>query len=204
MNKELRLAHDWWLQVFKCNLVQHHEWFREKQPACHLYCDARGEPPRVAAVLFDGNSIKACDTEPPASLLDTWARRADNQIMGLELLSIALGLSSFADAISGRDVIIWSDNTGAEHATAKGTAKCFDHTCLVHAMWQHFAELKIQTWIERVPTKENIADLPSREAYYLLQDLRAHKVPAVLEDRYLQAQTWAHIMSKWAPVVTIE
>ena len=57
IGEELRLAQHWWLQVFKCNLVQHHEWFREKQPACHLYCDARGEPPRVAAVLFDGNSI---------------------------------------------------------------------------------------------------------------------------------------------------
>ena len=123
--------------------------------------------------------------------------------MGLEILSIALGVSSFANAIKGRDVIIWSDNTGAEHATAKGTAKCFDHTCLVHALWQQFAELKIQAWIERVPTKENIADLPSREAYNLLQDLRVRRVQAVLEDRYLRAQTWAHLISKWAPVITI-
>ena len=49
-------------------------------------------------------------------------RRGDNQITSLEILSIALGISTFAKEIEGRNLIIWSDNTGAESATRKGVA----------------------------------------------------------------------------------
>ena len=41
-------------------------------------------------------------------------RRGDNQIMGLELLSISLGLWSFQNLLQGRKVVVHSDNTGAE------------------------------------------------------------------------------------------
>ena len=37
------------------------------------------------------NQRKYCDYEPPQELIDSWVRRSDNQIMGLEILSIALG-----------------------------------------------------------------------------------------------------------------
>ena len=61
-----------------------------------------------------------CDMEPPEDILNSWKARKDNQIMGLEILSIALGFCTYANDIAGRDVIIYSDNTGAEHAVAKG------------------------------------------------------------------------------------
>ena len=40
--------------------------------------------------------------------------------MGLELLSVALGLSSFSELVQGRQVVIHSDNAGAECAIRKG------------------------------------------------------------------------------------
>ena len=40
--------------------------------------------------------------------------------MGLELLSVALGLSSFSDLEQGRQVVIHSNNAGAEWAIRKG------------------------------------------------------------------------------------
>ena len=64
--------------------------------------------------------------------------------------------------IVGRNVIIYSDNTGAEAATRKGATKNFDQHSLVHCMWKRFAELKIGVWVVRVPTDDNIADCPSR------------------------------------------
>ena len=89
------------------------------------------------------------------------------------------GVSTFNDELKGRNVVIWSDNSGAEHATRKGlphfllffvttsyhfigTAKRFDQGCLIHVLWKWFLEKQIGVWIERVPTKENIADNPSR------------------------------------------
>lgn len=52
------------------------------------------------------------------------AGRVD-RMLALRLLSLCLnlcmsGLSSFAEEIAGRNVVVWSDNTGAEAATRKG------------------------------------------------------------------------------------
>lgn len=73
--------------------------------------------------------------------MQSFKKRGDNQIMCLEILSIAfgefadgavvsvrtylvssarIGLSALCDLLRERDVIIWSDNRGAEYATAKG------------------------------------------------------------------------------------
>ena len=136
---------------------------------------------------------------PPMELMSTFKPRKDAQIMGLEVLSVALGmclqllayssplaaglpgLSTFHDKIKGRDIVIWSDNAGAEHSLRKGapsiwsvdctgfevhslagSAKQWDHTCLCHAIWKHLIFLWAEAQIMRVPTEENLADLPSR------------------------------------------
>ena len=149
-----------------------------------------------------------CDMEPPSSLMDTFLSRGDKQIMTLEVLSIALGLfglivrvvwgsellgpgvSSFAADLQGRDIVIWSDNTAAEAATRRGSTRQFDQNCLVHALWKRFVQLNVGVWVMRVPTKDNIADDPSREDYELLWRIGAARVEAMLEDVFLQAQTW--------------
>ena len=43
-----------------------------------------------------------------------------------------------------------------------GSAKQWDHTCLCHAIWKHLVFLGAEAQIMRVPTEENLADLPSR------------------------------------------
>ena len=43
-----------------------------------------------------------------------------------------------------------------------GTAKSFDHCLLTHALWKRFIELHLGVWVERVASKQNIADNPSR------------------------------------------
>ena len=102
-----------------------------------------------------------------------------------------VALSTFASEISGRKVILYSDNVGAEKSTAKGSANAFDHNRLVHEIWtmallhrQSLAQARargprlgtsiacrIRLWIMRVPTKDNIADAPSRFSYELLEEL---------------------------------
>ena len=47
-------------------------------------------------------------------------KRSDGQITSLEILAIALGVSTFANSIAGRRLIVFSDNKGAEIATQKG------------------------------------------------------------------------------------
>lgn len=88
---ELRLALQWWLNVLQLEIAEMRPWSAPATPPLHLFCDARGSPPHVAAVLFYNGSWLYTHMAPPVELLHLFGERADNQIMGLELLSISLG-----------------------------------------------------------------------------------------------------------------
>ena len=185
-----RLALCWWREVLRLDLEQLWEWNKAAEPWIHIYADARGSPPRIAAVMFRDGSKSFCDCEPPEKLLRQFKSRSDQQIMGLEMLSLALALSSFAPWIQGRRVILWSDNTGAETAAREGTAKQFDHTCLAHCLWSKLAQLKTEAFIRRVPSEFNVADLPSRGEYQLLQEIGASRVKARLDPMFWRLGAW--------------
>jgi len=93
--------------------------------------------------------------------------------MSLELMAIAVGLATFADELRGRQVWIFEDNTGAEATTQKGSSKADDHNSLVHEIWTLALMYGMGLWIDRVPSDDNLADLPSREEYKLLHKLGA-------------------------------
>ena len=100
------------------------------------------------------------------------------------------GLSVFSDHIRGLNVHVHSDNTAAQYNTSKGRARTFDHTCLVHGIWTTAMELEIGLYVSRVPTKENIADDPSRERYCLLQRINAEHVEPALHARFTDPSAW--------------
>ena len=52
ISQELRLALQWFAEVLKEELDEVQPWSRKRKPPVHLFCDARGEPARIAAVLF--------------------------------------------------------------------------------------------------------------------------------------------------------
>ena len=114
--------------------------------------DARSTPPRLAAVLYADGEVLYCDWAPPGDLVGRFIAREDGQIAGLEILAVALGLSTWADRLRGRDVVIYSDNTVAEFCLKKGSAKALDHCALIHAFWVSVLDLDLRVWIERVPT----------------------------------------------------
>ena len=84
-------------------------WRGSSRPPVHLFCDARSTPPRVAAVLFrrerstflrlvaqrfcscSNGKITYADMQPAEATMAAFKPRGDNQIMSLEILSIALG-----------------------------------------------------------------------------------------------------------------
>ena len=111
--------------------------------------------------------------------------------------------------------MVWSDNRGAEQATRKGRSRAFDHTCLVHALWIKAIQLNLAMEVWRVPTHENIADLPSRREHGLLRrsSFRVFRVRALvcavlfrrlgsmwvrpyLEPRFCSAGTWSALSLK--------
>ena len=122
--------------------------------------------------------------------MDFFRRRGDNQIMSLELLALALGFSTFAAQLAGRRVRVFSDNVVAEKSTDRGSAREWDHSAIVHRLWHKAAQLGAHLYIERVPTKDNVSDLPSRQEYRLLERLKAKFVTPQLDKMFWCPDAW--------------
>ena len=122
------------------------------------------------------------------------------------------GMSTFKKLISGRNVHIYSDNAGAEHATRRGMAKAFDHSCLVHGIWcpvlvrvllvsqrtlfrirLYAMQLQSGLWVSRVASRENISDDPSRESYEILERMKAKRMEPKLSKLFIKPRTWESI-----------
>ena len=113
--------------------------------------------------------------------------------MGQELLAIVVSLCSFLPYLSGKVVRVWTDNTGGEGALRKGGAHSRDHNLMVHAVWLFAARHCVGLRIERVCSRENIADEPSREEYSGMSSLEASWVAPILRLVFLQPKNWADI-----------
>ena len=190
LSTELCLCLQWWLEVLQVELKQYRPWQIPISSTVHLFADARGTPPRLAAVLFVGGKAVYTDLAPADSVLQFFVSRRDNQIIGLELLAIALGMSTFEELLLGRRVCIWSDNVGSERGVHKGAAKAWDHSQIIHGIWIHAVRLQAHLHILRVPTEDNIADLPSRCEYDLLERIGAAWYTPKLSNHYCAKECW--------------
>ena len=65
-----------------------------------------------------------------------------------------------------------------------------DHNMGVHALWLQAARNGHGLWVERVPTKDNIADLPSREEYALLEEIGATWTYPVMDAAFKEPEKW--------------
>ena len=105
---------------------------------------------------------------PPTALFNMFKDRSDGQICSLELCAIALALCTFDQLCRDQKVRLWSDFRRSDNATRKGSAREWDHNQVVHSIWVKAVSIRCRIRINRDPTKDNIADLPSREEYRLL------------------------------------
>ena len=194
MGRLLRDALLWWRKVLATKVSERRSWKDDAtDPPCHLFVDAASTPPKCAAVLARDGSFLYTDCAPSRDMMEWFHKRADKQITSLvsgivracpclcfrlqETLAILIALNTFATELEGRKVVLFFDNSGAEKATAKGSAKAFDHNLLIHEIWSHTVSNEVKLWIERVPSELNVADLPSRFEYELVDSIAAWKAP---------------------------
>ena len=114
IGKALRTALLWWCEVLKFEICEERPWTMPRSSPLHLWVDARSTPPRCAAVLYADGHWKYTDGEPSKRIMSRFGQRADKQITSLEMVALALGLSTFADSLRGRKVVLYTDNKGAE------------------------------------------------------------------------------------------
>ena len=98
-------------------------------------------------MLFIDGECMYTDGVPRQEIMQQFLQRQDKQITTLEILAIAIGLSTFAPELQGRKVVVWSDNTGAEAASSKGCAKAWDHCRLIHEIWQQVCLNVASLWL---------------------------------------------------------
>ena len=102
----------WWLHALADMQAQTIAWNSSTSKATPL-TDARGSPPRVAAVLVMDGQFWYTDWEPDSAILSVFNHREDAQIMGLELLAMAVGLCTFGQRMKEMSVRVFCDNAGA-------------------------------------------------------------------------------------------
>ena len=105
-------------------------------------------------MLFDRGEVQYTDGSPLPEILARFEKRGDNQIASLEILAIAMGLSTFCAEQAHRSVVVYSDNVVAEVSifiisrlsarlpmphvkgvVRRGSATAYDQCALVHEIW---------------------------------------------------------------------
>ena len=98
----LRVALTWWGWVLTQDIVEERSWYAPEGDCVYLFVDARGVPPRCAAVLYVDGFWHYTDGVPAKKIMACLQPRGDNQIMSLETMVISIGLATFADELRGR------------------------------------------------------------------------------------------------------
>jgi hypothetical protein len=191
----LRIALSWWCQLLirQIGIV----WPLQTVARRHmeLFCDAEGSPPRLAGILFSerGRTLYAYKHDVSRIVIEAYRERNDAQIMTLEIMAILVALTTFSNVLCGASVRVWTDNVGGECTLRKGTAKQEDHNLLVFAVWLQAARIGCSLWFERVGTKDNIADQPSRGYDEAVTMLGARWVEAVVPGELGRPAEWVNL-----------
>ena len=93
-------------------------------------------------------------------------------IFQLELLAVLLLLQLYGPRVRGSALRIFVDNEGAKCALISGYSANSWGARIVAQVWIEAARWDIALWFERVASKDNPADGPSRQRWALARRLR--------------------------------
>ena len=196
MSAELERSLRWWLEVLEGGLAEMRNWQQANVRTMHLFCDASGRQ-GLGAVLLAGDTRLCTRMLPSASMLQNFQPRADNQIMGLELMAISLGLTTFERWIKNSNLVVWCDNCGSEMALRRGSARSYDHAQMVHAQWTFIAKAGIAVHVQRIASDDNIADLPSRGEMQWIASRGVIEVKPKLAEVFECPEAWRELTERW-------
>jgi len=184
---ELRASLFWLIELLYCCPPREINIHRHSKPAL-LYTDgsaelARDPPFYVGAVLIlPNNRIYYTGAAVPPEVVATWTPRIQ-QIYLVELFAGPLALATFSNVLSDCDVIHFVDNNAALGALVKGYSNKDDAIRIVADYWLRAAALKLSPYIDRVESKSNLSDEPSRPDLQqaLMRALKAKFVAPALQ-----------------------
>ena len=140
--------------------------FLESTPPVILYTDASDVPERdprqvLGAVLIDQDTILHTYWAVSPTIINRWIQKK-NHMSQLELLAAPLALATWRDRLSRRDVLLFIDNEGACANLVKGFSPQADSSAIVGQFWLMACSLELNVYVDRVESKSNPSDGPSR------------------------------------------
>eukprot|EP00972_Heterocapsa_arctica_P014830 2185739-Heterocapsa_arctica.AAC.1 len=127
----------------------------------------------VGAVLVtpDGNYFYTSCRVPDA-VVRQWIPK--KQMIGqIELFAGPLALATWANMLTDQPLLHFIDNDSALAALVKGYSPKRDSSRIVGDFWLLAAKFKLFVYLDRVESKSNVADGPSREDLSLTRQLIA-------------------------------
>jgi len=140
------------------------------------HCDPHNTAynPAVVTGCDEGHLVYA-SAVPPDDIVATFLRARDGDfqktyIAQLEVLAGVAVYFTYSERIRGRQVNHFIDNTVALSGLVHGYARKLDLARMINAFHLQVAALGAHVYYEFVPSKCNVADLPSRDEYDLLEE----------------------------------
>ncbi len=153
---------------------------RGTTPPLILYTGASDVPERsearwvVGAVLIDPQQENPMYTSwtVPEPLVSKWLPK--QSYMGqLELLAAPVALATWHRCLHNRRLIHFVDNDSASACLVKGYSPRVDSCALVGEYWLLACQHSIDPYIDRVESKSNLSDGPSRLDFALMRQLKS-------------------------------
>ena len=145
-----------------------------------LYTDASDVPGRtpqrlLGALLYDplDNRYFHSSWAVPTELVAQWIPKK-SQMGQLELLAAPFAFSTWSSRLSLRPVILFIDNDSAASNLVKGYSQKEDSTAIVGLFWLMVSSMKCHLYIDRVESKSNPADGPSRNDFTFVRGIGSH------------------------------
>lgn len=178
LTDELRAAIEFFLQLLPQLPDRKIPIDKTSEPPLLVWSDASYEGGKgiLGWVVFDPRSQEFFHSsyECPQSLLDEFIVKK-TYIGQLEILAASAAFSSMP-SIRNRDCVLFVDNVSAISCLVSGYSRKLDSARLVNEFHLRNAVAQNNIWIAHVRSAANVADLPSRGEFKLLESLNSRPV----------------------------
>ena len=207
LNKALAISLQQWLWLIKEGPPRPIEFAKPRTPDFVIFTDgsfpdgSKGSPavPWIGGVLFQkGAQPLQFGAAVEFSLIEKWIPRK-SQIAMVELFATVVALRTFSERIAGSWSLLLVDSEPVQGALVKGYSAREDLCELVSVFWNIALELKVQLYIDRVPTDANPADHPSRDRMLVGTRLGWKTVDPIFPS--LWQRGWSDDLVMWAGIL---
>lgn len=176
LSHRMRMALKWWAVLLR-DAPPRGVLPPPPRPRFEAWTDAALVPWGLGGVLTKSGSLSSTRFfgVELGGRLGRWlpsAARQTQVIFQLELLAVLLLLRLWGPTLKGSALRVFVDNEGARCSIISGYTSNPWGARIVAQIWVEVARLDLSLWVERVPTKENPADFPSRGKYAIARRLR--------------------------------